>query len=42
MAILFGDPGANVNNVGSPFEKIASFRAGVLGGIDACNAQFNP
>jgi predicted metalloprotease len=42
MTILFGDPGANVNNVGSPFEKIASFRAGVLGGIGACNAQFNP
>ena len=40
MAILFGDAGANVNRVGSPFEKIASFRAGVLGGIDACNAKF--
>ncbi len=42
MAILFGDPGVNVNRVGSPFEKIVSFRAGVLGGIDACNAQFQP
>jgi hypothetical protein len=42
MAILFGDAGANINQVGSPFEKIASFRAGVLGGIDACNAQFGP
>ena len=31
MAILFGDEGANVNHVGSPFEKIESFRAGVLG-----------
>lgn len=40
MAILTGDEGANVNVVGSPFEKIASFRVGVLGGIDACNARF--
>jgi hypothetical protein len=40
MAILFGDPGANVNSVGSPFEKIEAFRTGVLGGIDACNARF--
>ena len=40
MAILFGDEGANVNHVGSPFEKIESFRAGVLGGIDACDARF--
>lgn len=36
MAILLGDLGTNVDEVGSPFEKIASFRAGVLGGIDAC------
>jgi hypothetical protein len=40
MAILFGDEGANVNNFGSPFEKIESFRAGVLGGIEGCNARF--
>jgi len=40
MAILFGDEGANVNRFGSPFEKIESFRTGVLGGIDACNARF--
>ena len=40
MAIVFGDEGANVNRFGSPFEKIESFRAGVLGGIDACNARF--
>ena len=36
MAILVGDPGANVDVVGSPFEKIAAFRTGVLGGLDAC------
>jgi predicted metalloprotease len=36
MAIILGDLGSNVDRVGSPFEKIASFRAGVLGGIDAC------
>jgi hypothetical protein len=40
MEILFGDAGANVNHVGSPSEKIESFRTGVLGGIDACDAQF--
>lgn len=39
MAILVGDAGANVNVVGSPFEKIAAFRAGVLGGLDACDAM---
>ena len=37
MAILVGDPGANVDVVGSPFEKIGAFRTGVLGGLDACN-----
>jgi predicted metalloprotease len=36
MAILVGDEGANVDRVGSPFEKIDSFRTGVLGGLDAC------
>jgi predicted metalloprotease len=40
MAILFGDEGANVNHVGSPIEKIESFRAGVLGGIAACDTRF--
>ena len=39
MAVLVGDPGANDNVVGSPFEKIESFRAGVLGGLQACNAR---
>lgn len=40
MAILVGDPGANADVVGSPFEKIAAFRVGVLGGLDACRAEF--
>ena len=39
MATLVGDAGANVNVIGSPFEKIAAFRTGVLGGLDACNAM---
>jgi len=38
MAILIGDPGADVDVVGSPFEKIEAFRTGVLGGLDACNS----
>ena len=33
-------PVPSVNQVGSPFEKIESFRAGVLGGLDACNSRF--
>lgn len=40
MAILVGDPGEDVNVVGSPFEKIAAFRVGVLGGLDACRVQY--
>jgi predicted metalloprotease len=39
MAILVGDPGADVDRVGSPFEKIEAFRAGVLGGLDACTVR---
>ncbi len=38
MAILVGDQGANVDVVGSPFEKIDAFRTGVLGGLAACDA----
>jgi predicted metalloprotease len=38
MAILVGDIGANVDVLGSPFEKIESFRAGVLGGLSACQS----
>ncbi len=39
MAIMQGDDGANVDAVGSPFEKIAAFRVGVLGGLSACDAE---
>ena len=39
IAILIGDPGASLDVVGSPFEKIGSFRTGVLGGLDACLAE---
>jgi predicted metalloprotease len=38
MAILVGDEGANIDRVGSPFEKIDSFRTGVLGGLSACES----
>jgi predicted metalloprotease len=41
MAILVGDVGANVNIIGSPFEKIASFRSGVIGGQNSCDAVFD-
>ncbi len=41
MAILVGDVGANVNIIGSPFEKIASFRSGVIGGQVSCDAVFD-
>ena len=41
MAILVGDVGANVNIIGSPFEKIASFRSGVIGGQDKCDTVFD-
>ena len=36
MAILLGDIGRNVDNVGTAFEKIDAFRTGVLGGLNAC------
>ena len=35
-ALVMGDDGQSDNIVGSGFEKIASYRSGVLGGIDAC------
>jgi predicted metalloprotease len=40
MTILVGDTGAGDNVIGSAFEKIAAFRVGVLGGLDACRARF--
>jgi predicted metalloprotease len=36
MAILEGDDGANVDAVGTAFEKIAAIRVGALGGLTAC------
>jgi predicted metalloprotease len=38
-AIVVGDRSSNDDVVGSGFEKIASFREGVLDGISACTAQ---
>jgi predicted metalloprotease len=38
-ALVVGDASSSDDVVGSGFEKIASFREGVLGGIDACNAR---
>jgi predicted metalloprotease len=35
-AITIGDPGFRDDRIGSAFEKIDSFREGVLGGIPAC------
>lgn len=39
MAILEGDDGFDVDQVGSAFEKIAAFRVGVLGGLAACGTD---
>lgn len=38
-ALVVGDASSSDDILGSGFEKIASFREGVLGGIDACNAR---
>ena len=38
-AILIGDPGGDDDVLGSAFEKIASFRSGVLDGLDPCLAR---
>jgi len=35
-ALAVGDNSSSEDVLGSPFEKIASFRAGVLGSVDAC------
>jgi predicted metalloprotease len=39
MAILQGDDGANIDRVGTAFEKIAALRIGALGGLSACEAE---
>ncbi|MET0460358.1 MAG: neutral zinc metallopeptidase [Ilumatobacteraceae bacterium] len=38
-ALVVGDPASTDDVLGSGFEKIASFRQGVLEGIDACTAR---
>ena len=38
MAILLGDIGINVDQIGTAFEKIDAFRTGVLGGLGSCRA----
>ncbi len=38
-ALVIGDETSSDDILGSGFEKIASFREGVLGGIDVCNAR---
>ena len=38
-ALVVGDESSTDDVLGSGFEKIASFREGVLGGIDVCNAR---
>ena len=41
MTIVIGDLGANVDVVGSAFEKIDAFRTGVLGGLESCSQLQN-
>ena len=38
-ALVIGDAGLDSDQMGSAFEKIDFFRAGVLGGLDECNAR---
>ena len=40
-AITLGDPGLHDDRIGSAFEKIDSFREGVLGGIPVCIERIN-
>jgi predicted metalloprotease len=40
-AITLGDPGLHDDRIGSAFEKIDSFREGVLGGIPVCTDRIN-
>jgi len=37
--ILVGDASTDVDEVGTPFEKIAAFRDGLIGGVDICLAR---
>ncbi len=36
FSIFVGDPSSDTDVLGTPFEKIDAFRAGALGGLDAC------
>lgn len=38
-AVLLGDEASNTDQVGTAFEKIDSFRNGVLGGLGACQSR---
>ncbi len=38
-AVSIGDAKSTDNIIGTGFQKIAAFRSGVLGGLDACNKQ---
>ena len=38
-AVALGDDAADADVIGTAFEKIDSFRAGVLGGLSACQAR---
>lgn len=40
-AVQIGDDTTDTNRIGSAFEKIDSFRAGVIGGLDACSARLD-
>jgi predicted metalloprotease len=41
-AIAHSDPAADTNIQGSAFEKVDAFRAGVLGGMQACQDRITP
>ena len=41
-AIQHSDPTADTNINGSAFEKVDAFRAGVLGGMQACQDRITP
>ncbi len=41
-AIIHSDPKADTNVNGSAFEKVDAFRAGVLGGMQACQDRITP
>jgi predicted metalloprotease len=40
-AVALGDEASDTNVIGTAFEKIDSFRAGVLGGLSACQARIS-